>query len=55
MRNTSAFTSTSFARATAVGVLQDSSPVIVGGGSVRVWRLADGSPLAHPLNLPELS
>ena len=26
-----------------------------GGGSVRVWRLADGTPLAHPLDLPELS
>ena len=38
----------------AVGVLQDSSPVIAGGdGSVRVWRLADDTPLAHPLNPPE--
>ena len=38
----------------AVGVLQDSSPVIAGGdGSVRVWRLADDTPLAHPLNPPQ--
>jgi hypothetical protein len=22
-------------------------------GTVRVWRLADGTPLAHPLDLPE--
>ena len=30
--------------------------MIAGGdGSVRVWRLADGTPLAHPLDLPELS
>jgi hypothetical protein len=30
--------------------------VIVGGdGLVRVWRLADGTPLAHPLDLPEPS
>jgi hypothetical protein len=30
-----------------VGVLRDSNPVIAGGdGSVRVWRLADGTPLA---------
>jgi hypothetical protein len=44
------------AMAMAVGVLRDSSPVIVGGdGSVRVWRLADGAPLAHPLDLPEPS
>ena len=26
-----------------------------GDGLVRVWRLADGTPLAHPLNLPEPS
>jgi hypothetical protein len=38
----------------AIGVLRDSSPVIADAdGSVRVWRLADGTPLAHPLNLPE--
>jgi hypothetical protein len=40
----------------AVGVLRDGSPVIAGGdGSVRVWLLADGTPLAHTLNLPEPS
>jgi hypothetical protein len=40
----------------AVGVLRASSPVIADGdGSVRVWRLADGTPLAYPLNLPERS
>ena len=39
-----------------VGVLRDSSPVIADGdGSVRMWRLVDGTPLAHPLNLPEPS
>jgi hypothetical protein len=38
----------------AVGVLRDGSPVIAsGGGTVRVWRLADGTPLAHPLDLSE--
>ena len=42
------------ARAMAVGVLRDGSPVIAsGGGTVRVWRLADGTPLAHPLDLSE--
>jgi hypothetical protein len=40
----------------AFGVLRDSSPVIAGSdGSVRVWRLADGTPLAHRLGLPEPS
>jgi hypothetical protein len=40
----------------AVGVLRDSSPANAGGdGSVRVWRLADGTQLAHPLDLPEPS
>lgn len=44
------------ARAVAVGVLRDSSPVIAGGdGSVQVWQLADDTPLAHSLNLPEPS
>jgi hypothetical protein len=44
------------AKANAVGVLRDSSPVIADGdGSVRVWRLADGTPLSHPLDLPEPS
>ena len=40
----------------AVGLLRDSSPVIAdGGGSVRVWRLADGAPVAHLRDLPEPS
>jgi hypothetical protein len=41
----------------AVGALPDGTPVIVSGGgdgTVRVWRLADGTPLAHPLDLSEL-
>ena len=51
---TVALTVIGVARAMAVGVLRDSSPMIADGdGSVRVWRLADGTPLAHPLNLPE--
>ena len=40
----------------AVGKLPDGTPVIVSGGddaTVRVWRLADGTPLAHPLDLSE--
>jgi WD40 repeat protein len=40
----------------AVGVLRDGSPVIASGdddGTVRVWRLADSTPLAHPLDLSE--
>jgi WD40 repeat protein len=44
------------ASAMAVGVLRDGSPVIASGGddgTVRVWRLADGTPLAHPLDLSE--
>ncbi len=55
MRNTSAFTSTSFARAIAVGVLRDGSPVTGDGDTVLVWRLADSTPLAHPLDLSEPS
>ena len=44
------------ARAMAFGVLRDGSPVIADGdGSVREWRLADGTPLVHPLDLPEPS
>jgi len=42
--------------AVAVGALPDGTPVIVSGGSdrtVRAWRLADGTPLAHPLDLSE--
>ena len=52
--------------AVAVGTLPDGTPVIVSGGAenessadgeadstVRVWRLADGTPLAHPLDLSE--
>jgi hypothetical protein len=40
----------------AVGVLRDGSPVIACGcddGTVRVWRLADSTPLAHRLDLSE--
>jgi hypothetical protein len=37
-------------------MLWDSNPVIVGGdSSVRVRRLADGTPLVHPLDLPKPS
>ena len=39
-----------------VGVLRDSNPVIASCGdddTVRVWRLADGTPLVHPLDLSE--
>jgi WD40 repeat protein len=43
--------------AVAAGVLPDGTPVIVSGGgfdrTVRVWRLADGTPLVPPLDLPE--
>ena len=41
--------------AVAVGALPDGIPVIVsgGGGTVRVWRLTDGTPLVPPLHLPE--
>ncbi len=38
--------------AVAVGALPDGTPVIVSGGydgTVRVWRLADGSPVGEPL------
>jgi len=37
--------------AVAVGALPDGSPVVVSGSddeTVRVWRLADGSPVGHP-------
>jgi hypothetical protein len=39
----------------AVGVLRDGSPVIASGGddTVRVWRLADGTLFADPLDLSE--
>ena len=39
--------------ALAVGALPDGTPVIVSGsydGTVRVWRLADGTPLGEPLH-----
>jgi hypothetical protein len=40
----------------AVGMLRDSCPVTAAGdGSVRVWRLADGTQPTHPLDLPEPS
>ena len=39
----------------AAGALPDGTPVIIGGGdgTVRVWRLADGTPVGEPLDLPE--
>ena len=40
----------------AAGTLPDGSPIIVssgGDGTVRVWRLADGTPGVAPLDLPE--
>ena len=39
----------------AVGVLRDGSPVIASedDDTVRVWRLADSTPLAHRLDLSE--
>ena len=43
-------------KAVAVGTLRHGTPVIVSGGrdgTVRVWRLADGTPLGHPLDLSE--
>ena len=39
--------------AVAVGALPDGTPVIVSGGddyAVRVWRLADGTPVGEPLH-----
>ena len=42
--------------AVAVEALPDDIPVIVSGsrdGTVRVWGLADGTPVAPPLDLPE--
>jgi WD40 repeat protein len=41
--------------AVAAGALPDGTPVIVSGGrdgTVRVWRLADGTPLVPLLHLP---
>jgi WD40 repeat protein len=38
--------------AVAAGTLPDGTPVIIGGGTdgmVRVWRMADGTPLGEPL------
>ena len=38
--------------AVAMGALPDGTPVIVSGsddGTVRVWRLADGTPVGEPL------
>ena len=43
---------TDWVRAVAVGALPDGTPVIVSGGedaTVRVWRLADGTPVGEPL------
>jgi len=40
----------------AAGALADGTPVIISGGldgTVRVWRLADGTPNGEPLYLPE--
>jgi hypothetical protein len=40
----------------AVGALADGTPVIVSGGldrTVRVWRLAGGTAVVPPLDLPE--
>jgi len=41
----------------AAGVLPDGTPVIISGGgggdsTVRMWRLADGTPVVLPLDLP---
>jgi WD40 repeat protein len=39
-------------RAVAAGVLPDGAPVVISGGrdgTVRVWRLADGTPIGKPL------
>ena len=38
--------------AVAVGALPDGTPVVVSGGddgTVRVWRLADGTPVGEPI------
>ena len=45
---------TDVVHAVAVGALPDGTPVIVSGGAdgtVRVWRLADGTPVGEPLNV----
>jgi len=47
--------------AVAVGTLPDGTPVIISGdgglagldGTVRVWRLAEGTPVGDPLNLSQ--
>jgi WD40 repeat protein len=42
--------------AVAAGSLPDGTPVIISGddgGTVRVWRTADGTPLVPPLDLSE--
>jgi len=42
--------------AVAAGAQPDGTPVIISGGddgTVRVWRLADGTPLVPPLDLSE--
>jgi WD40 repeat protein len=47
---------TDWVTAVAVGALPDGTPVIVGcggDGTVRVWRLADGTPVVPPLELRE--
>ena len=38
--------------AVAAGALPDGTPVIISGGddgTVRVWRMADGTPVGEPL------
>jgi WD40 repeat protein len=48
-------------KAVATGALPDGTPVIISGdgglagldGTVRVWRLADGTPVGDPLNLSQ--
>jgi len=41
--------------AVAAGMLPDGTPVIISGdgGTVRVWRTADGTPVVPLLDLPE--